>query len=660
MSAMTDYLMFVAACLGLFALVQFVMRRTSTTRRLPWWSWAVLGVIVGPTIHIARNHEADKKREIEKTVSGMGPTYVSEMIEGGYLTLSLATPADDATYVRLIEKQKRWLELNPSIADIYTMALTADGTPALLVDSETDYNRDGKYEGETEARTEIGELYEEEDSSLVQTFDGQANFNRDVYTDRWGTWISANYPIFNADGSVHSILGIDFPASSWVTAMAEARRAVLLVGGVMALLLLGVAGVYVAMGELVRQGEIEMQLAESKAKSAHALADARSEFLANMSHEIRTPMTAILGYADLLVHEQSLSEQERRAHIYTIRRNGEHLLGLINDVLDLSKIEAGKMELERIACSPVSVVQDVVSLLALKAKDKQLTLQAEFAFPLPASVMSDPLRLRQILVNLCGNAIKFTKQGGVRIRVSHEAATNQMRFDVIDTGVGLTPEQIGRLFGAYAQAEASTSRQFGGTGLGLNISKQLAQLLGGDVVVTSEPGAGSTFSVTVGTGDISQATMLHEMPDTRAVAKSSAGGEAATLKCRVLLAEDAPDNQRLVSFLLRKAGAQVEMAETGIQARDAARAALAKGEPFAVVLMDMQMPEMDGLTATRELRSGGYTLPIVALTAHALASEQEKARAAGCDDYLTKPVNKQQLIATVARYAVTTQVRKAA
>lgn len=660
MSAITDYMLFIAACAGLFVLVQVIMHLTSTKRRLPWWSWAVLAVIVAPTIHIARDHEREKKRQIEATVSGMGPTYVSEMIEGGYLTLSLSTQADDPVYLRLIEKQKRWLELNPSIADVYTMALTADGTPALLVDSETDYNRDGKYEGDTEARTEIGELYEEADNSLMQAFNGQANFNKEVYTDRWGTWISANYPVFNADGSVHSILGIDFPASAWVTTMAEARRAVLLVGGVMTLLLLGVAGVYVAMGEMVRQREIEKRLAESNAKSARALADARSEFLANMSHEIRTPMTAILGYADLLVHEKSLSEEDRRGHIFTIRRNGEHLLGLINDVLDLSKIEAGKMEVERIACGPISVVQDVISLLALKAKDKQLTLEADFAFPLPANITSDPLRLRQILVNLCGNAIKFTKQGGVRIRVSHDASGGLLRFDVIDTGVGMTPEQVARLFGAYAQAEASTARQFGGTGLGLNISKQLARLLGGDVVVTSQPGSGSTFSVTVATGDVAAEAMLHAMPDARAIAKAGAAGEAPSLNCRVLLAEDAPDNQRLVSFLLRKAGAQVEMAETGIQARDAARGALAKGEPFAVVLMDMEMPEMDGLTATRELRSGGYTLPIVALTAHALASEQEKARAAGCDDYLTKPVNKQQLIATVAKYAAGMQVRKAA
>ncbi|MFN5944309.1 MAG: ATP-binding protein [Phycisphaerae bacterium] len=660
MSATTDYILFVAACTGLFALVQLIMRRTHTKRHLPWWSWAVLGVILGPTIHIARDREHAKKLDIQQSMSGMGPTYVAELVDAGYLGLSLDTPADNPTYLRLIEKQKLWLSLNPSIADVYTFVRTPEGPAALLLDSETDYNRDGKYEGETESRTAIGELYEEEDESLTRAFGGVETFNDEVYADRWGTWISANYPVFNADGSVHSVFGIDFPASSWVTAMAESRRAVLLVGGVMVLLLLGVAGVYVVMGELVRQREMEKELAESDAKNAHALADARSEFLANMSHEIRTPMTAILGYAELLMHESSLTDDERRAHVVTIRRNGEHLLGLINDVLDLSKIEAGKMDVESIVCAPIDVVQDVVSLLALKAKHKKLTLKAEFAFPLPATITSDPLRLRQILVNLCSNAIKFTKQGDVTIRVHHDAANGLMRFDVVDTGVGMTATQVAKIFGAYSQADASTARQFGGTGLGLNISKHLSKLLGGDVTVTSEPGKGSTFSVAVRTGDVTHVTTLTAMPDVNTNAQTSSTSDAPALHCRVLLAEDAVDNQRLMSFLLRKAGAQVELAETGVQARDAAREAFVKGRPFAVVLMDVEMPEMDGLTATRELRATGYTLPIVALTAHALASEQEKARQAGCDDYLTKPVNKQQLIATVAKFAAGTRVRKAA
>ncbi|HLP83435.1 MAG TPA: hypothetical protein VK157_03730, partial [Phycisphaerales bacterium] len=226
MSPTTDYIIFIAACTGLFGLVQLIMRRTHTKRHLPWWSWAVLGVIVGPTIHIARHHEHAKKRDLEKTVNGMGPTYVEEMIDSGYLTLSLQTPPDDPVYLRLIEKQKRWLTLNPSIADVYTFAKTDEGATALFVDSETDYNRDGKYEGETEARTDIGELYDEEDVSIAAAFEGKVSFNEEVYTDRWGTWISANYPVFNADGTVHSVFGIDFPAETWVASMAEARRAV--------------------------------------------------------------------------------------------------------------------------------------------------------------------------------------------------------------------------------------------------------------------------------------------------------------------------------------------------------------------------------------------------------------------------------------------------
>jgi PAS domain S-box-containing protein len=390
---------------------------------------------------------------------------------------------------------------------------------------------------------------------------------------------------------------------------------------------------------------------------AESATRAKSAFLANMSHEIRTPMTAILGYADLLLNEEGLEKapQDRRQNLETIKRNGEHLLGLINDILDLSKVEAGKMEIEPTRCSPFELLAEVVSLMRVRAEAKQLNLELELAGPLPETVLADPLRLRQVLVNLVGNAIKFTDQGEVRItaRLIGDGDLPRLRFDVTDTGIGMNEEQAGKLFQPFTQVDNSSARKFGGTGLGLCISKRLAEALGGDIQVCSSPGKGSTFSVTIDPGPLNgirwiqnaQEALLVRPPSTTAATQ-----DKIELHGRVLLAEDGPDNQRLISFLLKKAGADVTLAENGQLAYDEALAAREAGQPFDVILMDMQMPVMDGYTATRELRSHGYTGPIVALTAHAMAEDRQKCLDAGCDDFATKPIDRQKLLTTVAHW----------
>lgn len=405
-------------------------------------------------------------------------------------------------------------------------------------------------------------------------------------------------------------------------------------------------------------------LAESASRS-------KSEFLANMSHEIRTPMTAILGYADLLAEERERGFESASTLecISTIKRNGEHLLSIINDILDISKIEADKMTAELLQVSPVQLVEEVVELMQVKSNSKRLRLTRQFDDDIPEIIITDPTRLRQILVNLVGNAIKFTEAGSVTIVVRmHDENPEQICFDVIDTGIGIGDEQLTKLFQSFEQGDSSMTRKFGGTGLGLRISKRLAVMLGGDITAACSVNGGCVFTATITTGCTAQAITRDDTPVARdhsptfaSVSETTCTPTAQALPSsepkrfelagyRVLLVEDGPDNQRLVSYILRKAGATVEIVENGKLAVErctidgSTEGTLIPSIPFDLVLMDMQMPEMDGYEAAQLLRSKGCKIPILALTAHAMEIEQAKCLAAGCDFRLTKPIDKASLL----------------
>jgi PAS domain S-box-containing protein len=408
-----------------------------------------------------------------------------------------------------------------------------------------------------------------------------------------------------------------------------------------------------------KQGEEALRTAKEAAEAANRT---KSEFLANMSHEIRTPMTAILGFADILA--ESVERPEEQDAIQTIKRNSNHLLGLINDILDLSKIEAGKVQIEGMPTAPLSILADVVSMMRVRADGRGLPLNLEYSSPIPEVIQSDPTRLRQILVNLVGNAIKFTENGEVNIRVclaDRNSAEPKLQCEVIDTGIGIRPEQLERLFQPFQQADASTTRKFGGTGLGLAISKRLAMLLGGDITARSAPGKGSSFTLTINTGPLQGVAMLENATEAIAqVSPHARPGEATKrrLPCRILLAEDGPDNQRLISFVLRKAGAEVEICENGKKAMEKGLSTLPgwgrryddSTQPFDIILMDMQMPVMDGYEATRRLRQHGYTGPILALTAHAMTDDMQKCLDAGCNAYLTKPIVREHFLNAIASF----------
>ena len=371
------------------------------------------------------------------------------------------------------------------------------------------------------------------------------------------------------------------------------------------------------------------QLEEAR-RTAMDATRSKSEFLANMSHEIRTPLAAIIGYAELIAEdpENATAHAEMAG---TIRRNGEHLLALVGDILDLSKIEAGRVEIERIPTDPVACVRDAIDLLSPEATRRGLTLAFETGPEVPPSVALDPTRFRQVVLNLVGNAVKFTEDGGVVVRLDHHAASNRLEVAVTDTGIGIDPARRARIFEPFRQADGSTTRRFGGTGLGLSISRRLCELLGGGLSVQSIPGMGSTFTAAF---HAPPAVPLGEAPD----------AESLSAGLRVLLAEDGPDNRRLIEHLLGRLGATVDSVENGAEAVER----VLHGPPVEVLLLDMQMPVMDGWEAARRIRNAGCAVPIIALTANALPGDRAACLEAGCDEYLTKPVRRPDLARTIA------------
>jgi len=379
----------------------------------------------------------------------------------------------------------------------------------------------------------------------------------------------------------------------------------------------------------VAERTVELEAARAEADRANR---AKSDFLANMSHEIRTPLTSVIGYADLL------PDNDENAAI--IRRQGRHLLSIITDVLDLSRIEAGRLDVESVACSPRALLHEVADTLAERAAQKRVTLSIECDHALPERIVTDPTRLRQIVLNLAGNAIKFTSEGSVRIRASaHEQnGRTRLRVDVADTGIGMTPDQIERIFQPFSQADSSTSRRHGGTGLGLAISRRLAEALGGSLSVESTPGHGSNFRCEI---ECRKPSAADSDEPALAAAHTHAPSAVDTPIAgrRILLAEDSPDSRRLIQHHLRKSGAEVHPVEHGRAAVHAALQAERAGKPFHLIVLDIQMPELDGYGAARALRDEGLNTPILALTADAMTGTRERCLAAGCNDYATKPLD---------------------
>ncbi len=407
----------------------------------------------------------------------------------------------------------------------------------------------------------------------------------------------------------------------------------------------GQAGVHCYAHDITAKKRAEQQVKAAMLEklSAETANNAKSSFLAHMSHEIRTPLTAIIGFSEsLLDSDQTMSERVETIH--HVIHAGKHLMNIINDILDLSKIEAEKLELDIGKVALFNLLHDIKSLAGLHAEDKGITLLFKYDFPLPEHILTDALRLKQILLNLVSNAIKFTEKGTVLLHVKMSPDSQHIQFDVLDTGIGISKEKQARLFQSFAQADSSTTREYGGTGLGLYLSQMLAKKLGGQISLESEPGKGSCFSVMVSCGSSDEIKMLHVEPR---IQREVSGDQNQIVQAtgEILLAEDNENNQRLISLFIRKLGAKVVIANNGAEA-----VSMAMEGKYDLILMDMQMPVMDGIEAMRQLRARGYQGAIVSLTANAMQADVDACMAAGCNEFLAKPIDREQFNQLVRRY----------
>jgi signal transduction histidine kinase/DNA-binding response OmpR family regulator len=386
------------------------------------------------------------------------------------------------------------------------------------------------------------------------------------------------------------------------------------------------------------------RLLKTARDEALAASRAKSEFLANMSHEIRTPLTAIIGFAEAAFANDG--DIDRGEALQAVIDNGRHLRSLIDDILDLSKIEADRLEIETIPIDLADLIDRSQRAVRTQAEAKGLAYEVDLVPPLPRTFRSDPTRLQQILYNLCSNAIKFTERGAVRLVISCEPEAQHLSFAVHDDGIGMSAGQQAAVFEPFVQADSSTTRRFGGTGLGLSISRRLAARLGGDIGVVSQPGIGSVFTLTIATGPLDPAVLVHHPRDLQPPhGTPAASAPIPSVRGRILLAEDNPYNQRLVSLYVRKTGAEITIVENGERAVEEALAG-----SYDLVLMDLQMPVMGGIEAVELLRQACYAGPIAALTAHSMIGDREKVLEAGCNDFLTKPVDWNALFELIGRH----------
>lgn len=387
---------------------------------------------------------------------------------------------------------------------------------------------------------------------------------------------------------------------------------------------------------------VDVEKARDEALHANS---AKSNFLANMSHEIRTPLTSIIGFAESC-QDIDQSMEERSNANKTIIKSSKHLMHIINEILDLSKIEAGKLEIETMPVSLTEVLNDINQFVSNMAEEKGLTFGINYTYPLPDKIITDPFRLKQILLNLCSNAIKFTSKGQVYLNVAYKLESSSLIFDVIDTGIGLSAEQKEKIFKPFEQADSSITRKFGGTGLGLTLSKQLVEMLNGDLSVESTLNKGSRFTVKLGIEEAEDSSYIYEDSHKNTPEKQSQFKQnLPKLHGRILIAEDNEDIQALIKLIMKKAGIDLDIVENG---KLAIKAAIESD--YDLVFMDIQMPIMDGLTAMQELKQQGYNKPIIAMTANAMQKDRDECKEAGFSGFISKPINRNDLYLVLMQY----------
>lgn len=626
-----------------------IIRRRGRQHRVPFIAFLVAAGLMLVGGLFAELMARQRINQLVNLFAGFGPMYASELANNGHAGITARTAPDDPAYLKMIEDEKRWLTANPVVSDIYTFRKDAEGKIHLIVDSETDYDHNGKINGDREQRTVIGEIYEEATPQFYQALAGQKVFDSSFVPDRWGVSVSSFTPIYDRNGQVEAAVGVDYPANAWLYAIGSVRAATLaLTLGLIGILLVSSTLISFLTLEIEERKEFQRRLEQATESAVNASAG-KSEFLARMSHEVRNPLTAILGFARFL-SETELNATQRR-YVDTIDRAGGNLLHLLNDILDYTKVESGKLELERIAWAPAMLVHEVIELMAVRAKEKELTLTFDNRLPGTLTLFGDPTRMRQILINLLSNALKFTSSGGVTVTASWSGDSlnpnrGQLALDVTDTGMGIPADRLPRLFQAFTQADSSTTRNHGGTGLGLAICKRLADMMGATISVSSTPKVGTTFTFVLN----SDAAVAYG-PDYPTTA-----GTAPPLSVwtRALVVDDVALNAQLLKVQLRRLGLEADIAASG---RDALE--FAKANPYAIIFIDLRMPDMDGFQTAQRIRdqeAPGRHVPIIAISGQTISGIREKCLAAGMDDYMAKPVYlpalKSTLEALVPRFKV--------
>lgn len=626
------------ACFG----IARAIRRRGPQYRIPKKSFIFAAVLVVVGGIAAEWAAQDRVNRLVKFFAGFGPTYASEFTAMDHASITLETPADDPRYLRIIEAEKRWLAVNPIIADIYTFRKDAQGRLRLIVDSETDYNHDGRIDEEREKRTPIGEVYAEATPKFFQALEGHSVFEPTIMPDRWGIWVSSFTPIYDAKGQIDAAVGIDYPADSWLLAIGGVRAAAFSLTLVVIIILLTSSTlISYLQAEIEDRKKAQRQL-EQASEAAFSSNAAKSEFLALMSHEVRNPLTAIMGFASILT-DTGLDTSQRR-YVDTINKAGASLLELLNDILDYTRVESGKLKLEHIEWNPALLIHEVMELMSARATEKGLQLHFDNALPGALTLLGDPIRVRQIVLNFVSNAVKFTAKGSVTVKATWtpEAGRSDHGYfalEVVDTGVGIPAEKIPLLFQAFSQVDSSTTRHHGGTGLGLAICKRLSDMMGGTLGLKSTPDVGTTLTFTL------HCDALRIAP---APLKRSTSANAVPIWNRALVIDDTRLNRELLKVMLRRFGLETDLAPGGPEAIK-----LAAENEYAIIFSDLEMPDMDGFATAREIRRGEPPFrrtPIIAVSALTAVGTRENCIAAGMDDYLTKPVYLPALESVLAAY----------
>ncbi len=679
-------------------------------------SWLFFFLILFVGMCHVRDREQDYHKEWEQNLIGLARSIARETEMRGHWKIApkdskTPTAPDDPTYRGILEYHSSLCRDIPLIAYVFTLRRDRGEEKKVhwIVSCETDVNRDGEIKGPKETGEAIYSPYDEYFDVYTRGFNGEVAMDEDVVSDEYdGRFVTVVAPLCDPEENVEAILGIDFRWDLWMSLTWQMRHASTQLLALVLFLYLGALCFFAVLQRTVnRLRHMNQELIAAK-KAADAGAKAKSDFLANMSHEIRTPMNAMIGFTEILTQRvfQTCRQDDRESLegiIEIIRKSGQDLVTMINDILDFSKIEANLLEIESVPLSIKQILEDIWKMEMTNVVSKHLDFSIKYKEPIPELILGDPVRLRQVLTSLVDNAIKFTEKGAVTVHcetfsppqtdigyksdphhISEDSTifrdprnpypgSTMLRFDIIDTGIGITQAQIDNMFQPFTQIDGSTTRRYGGTGLGLSIAKRLAQLMDGDISVTSKPNLGSTFTLTLhvylpseyessilmdkksqGQSTLEPGLEIRapkaDPPPEEEKQSTDRTKERPLRNARILLVEDMFVNQLVISTQLRDAGAMVEIVANGELGVQKVNQDMDNGLFFDVILMDMQMPVMDGYEATSTLRSQGYHRPIIAITAHALTGDREKTIEAGCDDYIAKPVDRVALVDTIKKF----------